>query len=542
MSAEERAEKMPAGDRIGSRYMDKRMRDKADELLRNNQVRSGSRYADKQKKEKAIYGVRGTKVVDIRHARSVKIKTESGSSLKAFASRVKAKDPGAIALCCALGVLAAGYIGGAVYFRSHFYPQTKIAGIPCARQTADTVKEAVEKKISDYTLTINGREGGVDVISAADVNLTYKDNGSIEKALRNQKSYLWPYMIFHPVSQVMIGTDYSDEAVDRAVHSMNQLQLKNETEPQDACLKVNGDGYYEIVPEVKGTTLYTKKVEEAVINGLNLGAASLDLEQSGCYLFPKIVSTDAKLNEEMTEKNKLMGAVLSFSFGDHVENISVGDFIEKNGYGKYYLSENAAAGYVKSLAQKYDTYGMDRDFHTSLGTTVHLSGGDYGWELDQEATTEELLAAIKDKRHGSLDPIYTHTAMSRGMDDIGGTYVEISISGQTMWCYQNSYLVVETPVVTGNTSNGHGTPSNGVWAIDDKQENATLVGQNYRCPVKYWMPFNGGVGIHDLSSRSVYGGNIYEYAGSHGCINTPLDAVSQVFDTVSVGTPVIVYD
>ena len=60
--------------------------------------------------------------------------------------------------------------------------------------------------------------------------------------------------------------------------------------------------------------------------------------------------------------------------------------------------------------------------------------------------------------------------------------------------------------------------------------------------VHYWMPFNGGVGIHDLASRgNNFGGDIYMTNGSHGCINTPLDAAKKIFDTVSVGTPVIVY-
>ena len=56
------------------------------------------------------------------------------------------------------------------------------------------------------------------------------------------------------------------------------------------------------------------------------------------------------------------------------------------------------------------------------------------------------------------------------------------------------------------------------------------------------MPFNGGVGIHDLASRgNNFGGDIYMTNGSHGCINTPLDAAKKIYDTVSVGTPVIVY-
>lgn len=55
------------------------------------------------------------------------------------------------------------------------------------------------------------------------------------------------------------------------------------------------------------------------------------------------------------------------------------------------------------------------------------------------------------------------------------------------------------------------------------------------------MPFNGGVGIHDLQARYYFGGSVYNGAGSHGCINTPLAAVSLIYHYIDTGTPVIVY-
>jgi lipoprotein-anchoring transpeptidase ErfK/SrfK len=120
--------------------------------------------------------------------------------------------------------------------------------------------------------------------------------------------------------------------------------------------------------------------------------------------------------------------------------------------------------------------------------------------------------------------------------------VEICISKQEMWCYEDGNLIVDTPVVTGNPNKGNATPSGGVWAVDNKQRNATLVGEGYSAPVDYWIPFNGNVGIHDLQTRAYFGGTIYLTNGSHGCVNTPYDAVQLIYNTISVGTPVIVYE
>ena len=56
------------------------------------------------------------------------------------------------------------------------------------------------------------------------------------------------------------------------------------------------------------------------------------------------------------------------------------------------------------------------------------------------------------------------------------------------------------------------------------------------------MPFYGGVGIHDADSwRSVYGGTIYQYGGSHGCINTPSAQAAVIYENIDVGTPVVCY-
>ena len=113
---------------------------------------------------------------------------------------------------------------------------------------------------------------------------------------------------------------------------------------------------------------------------------------------------------------------------------------------------------------------------------------------------------------------------------------------QEMWCYKDGELIVDTPVVTGNPNKGNETPAGGVWAIDAKMQDYVLRGEGYASPVDYWMPFNGDVGIHDMQNRAYFGGSIYLTNGSHGCVNTPYDAAQTIYNTVSIGTPVIVYE
>ena len=60
--------------------------------------------------------------------------------------------------------------------------------------------------------------------------------------------------------------------------------------------------------------------------------------------------------------------------------------------------------------------------------------------------------------------------------------------------------------------------------------------------VGYWMPFNGGIGFHDASWRSEFGGTIYKTNGSHGCVNLPKEAAKQIFLNIDQGTMVRVHE
>ena len=124
--------------------------------------------------------------------------------------------------------------------------------------------------------------------------------------------------------------------------------------------------------------------------------------------------------------------------------------------------------------------------------------------------------------------------------DVPSTYVDVDIDNQVMNYYVNGVSILSSPVVTGNTRNGNGTPR-GVFFIDSKVPGKYLVGPTWNVWVNRWMRFTGAVGLHDASWRSEFGGDIYTYNGSHGCVNLPSDVANTLYDLVSVGTMVIVH-
>ena len=111
---------------------------------------------------------------------------------------------------------------------------------------------------------------------------------------------------------------------------------------------------------------------------------------------------------------------------------------------------------------------------------------------------------------------------------------------QHLWFYKNGSLISQGDVVTGNVSANHTTPG-GVYKLKYKEKNAVLRGPGYDAPVSFWMPFNGGIGIHDASWRSEFGGKIYKTGGSHGCINSPYYLAKAIFDNIEAGIPVVCF-
>ncbi|MBQ5397854.1 MAG: L,D-transpeptidase family protein [Ruminococcus sp.] len=127
---------------------------------------------------------------------------------------------------------------------------------------------------------------------------------------------------------------------------------------------------------------------------------------------------------------------------------------------------------------------------------------------------------------------------------LSGTWVQVNIATQTLTMYVDSKVYLKTPVVTGNV--GDRATSKGFHRVISRKSPAILKGSygssRWTTKVNYWLGFTySGQGIHDSTWRSSYGGKIYTYNGSHGCVNTPYSAVAKVYAKSYYGMPVIVY-
>ena len=67
-------------------------------------------------------------------------------------------------------------------------------------------------------------------------------------------------------------------------------------------------------------------------------------------------------------------------------------------------------------------------------------------------------------------------------------------------------------------------------------------GREYDSLVNFWFPINwNDIGIHNSTWRNEFGGDVYLYNGSYGCINVVDHLAETIYHEVPYGTPVITY-
>lgn len=177
----------------------------------------------------------------------------------------------------------------------------------------------------------------------------------------------------------------------------------------------------------------------------------------------------------------------------------------------------------------YPTYSAYDEYDGDITNKVKV---DSNLDLNKEGTYEIKYSVSDSSNNQTEDKITINIEEKRK-----NPYVVVSISSQTLTYYEYGQVVLTSPVVTGINN---GTPT-GSFRVLNKLRNVTLKGEDYESFVNYWIAFKGSsYGLHDASWRSKFGGNIYKYNGSHGCVNMPYYKVQELYNMIEIGTPVYI--
>lgn len=328
----------------------------------------------------------------------------------------------------------------------------------------------------------------------------------------------------------------NEERLEELLYSFVFLKPKYMAYPESAYMILSEENLLEIVPEEKGTYIDFSEAYEFAIEKVKSVCTAIDFSSVACSE-PEVTSADLKASVDGI--NNILKTSITFNLSDDcsltLDKSTMKDWLYSDCNGNYCLDlASNIPNFVNQISEMNTTSTASFEFDgTGIGkVTVPAKN----LPLDEEAMVDLIKSELGSSESYTHSPIYDVS--------IGDSYVEIDISRQHVWMYKNGKCIVDTDCVTGTAGN-HDTPP-GYFFLTDKVPGKTLRGSNddgskYAAPVSYWLPFNGGIGLHDASWRATFGGTIYITNGSHGCVNLPTSAAKTIYENIDMSTPIIVY-
>lgn len=447
-------------------------------------------------------------------------------------------------------ILLVLYIAFVIHYTHIFMCGTYINGVYCTGFSAEECNELLLEGYSQEYIEVQDGSNIRYRITYEDIDGSVDFTRELEKLMERQNVRYWFFQLFNPQTYtIQPDINYNQAMLEESLEKSGIYNTQNQKR-MDVYIAESENGY-ELVDNRKGY-LNPDKVQNALKDALINQTYFVDLTLCGCY-------EDLDYTDEMKEVLKLWEKIDAFQnkckvvydMGDnyipvdasvacHFIKLDENKEFVLDEYGEPVFDKDGVTEFINGLAAEYDTYGTVRKFITTDGEEKEIKGGTYGSKLDQKKEIKYLTEAFLNGVEETHIPAYSKTSTIRGKEDVGDTYIEVDMTNQVMYYYEKGTLKLQTSVVTGNISLKRDTPE-GINYVYAKQKNRILRGPGYASFVNYWMPVNGGIGIHDATWRSEFGGEIYKTSGSHGCINTPLDEMEELYDMVKVGTPVVMY-
>lgn len=421
--------------------------------------------------------------------------------------------------------LGTAYFLGVAFFQTHFKIGTEINGFQCSFKSINETEALLERGAESYAMAINTRNNGVEKISASDVGMTFTGRTDLIKIMENQNYKLWFIPETKPIN-LPSGCYQIDE--EKMTAELEKLKCMTDMVKGESAHVVETDGVYQVAPSIKGTELDKEKARNLIETAIRQWKKEVNLEDSECYIDAGYVD-EKTLQENCDLLNSISDTIITYDFGDRKETIDI-DVITENFLDENYaISINKIKEYISNIAKKYDSVGVNREFVTYDDRKIPIGGGDYGWEIDIDKTSEELIDLIKAKTVDVVEPEYKQKAVSRNSNDIGHSYLEIDKEKEHAVLYVEGNPVVETKIYAGNDIKP------GFYKIKEKTNQAIAFG-----------PSNGSIYVYDATSGSGFSGTddisgLAFNGAEPECIAIEPSEMNKVFETMQEQWPIIIY-
>lgn len=463
-----------------------------------------------------------------------------------------------ITLLVILASLVVVYAAGALFFSSHFYPNTRFNDEDISYQADTAFVDKVEAQVPGYKLTITG-DDYIQDITSAQVDLSVDPEKLKADAFEAQNVWLWPIEVFgsHDVSHVIDASFDHDKVVEILTPTVETYN-KEATPSADATIAYDERINLVVVKD----EVYGNQIDaEAFISKVDECLASLEPTyqlNDEVFIQPTIFASDERFKQALPAAQTLISGEIDLTLAEGT--VSAGK-VGKDLLVSWLtldpetlmptLDQAAVAAWAEQKGVELNTIGTKRTFKRPDGKNVTVSGGVYGWKVSTADLASTLIGNVTAGNFEAIDIPCEQTAdVYNGPGGRDWTaYVDIDLSEQKVRYYsEKDEELFVTDCVTGDVSKGRSTPT-GLYYLRAKKSPEVLTGFNadgtkdYETHVTYWMPFiRNSIGLHDASWRGKFGGSIYKGNGSHGCVNLPTEAAKWFYDNLTTNVAVLVHE
>lgn len=422
------------------------------------------------------------------------------------------------------------------FFTTHYFFNTKINGTDCSFLNIKQAQDKINKNISSKEICIKFANGVEYKIQGDNINLCLNDTKELEQILKSRKI---TDIIRKKEHTLKSNFSVNEEKFLNYLSSLNEFKGKKVL-AQNASLNFDVSNHtVTIVPEKIGNIENIEKAFEIGKKCLTNGIFILDFTVT-----PEIISTSTELTNNKNKINNILNTTINYKLRNGKKiTLNWDTWVKKNKNGTLNIEiNNNMKRFLSLLNEKINNIDSTCTFPaTGIGNIKLSLKKSLRTSLNQEAEAKRIKELLLTGKTHNIEPYYIENTYKSKLKN----YIEVDLTRQKIWFYKNGKCIVNGSCVSGNTSQGHGTPT-GMFFLTYKTTNTYLKGRNndgtkYSSFVNYWMPFNGNIGLHDATWRSNFGGKIYKYNGSHGCINLPYSVAQKIYNNITYKTLIILY-
>ena len=331
-------------------------------------------------------------------------------------------------------IIVLAYGIGVYHYKDHFYRDMYVNGVSLGGMTLDEAERTFTEDLESHKIALEEKDR-TEIIDPQDIDTVISVGSQISDLFRAQSPWSWVNHFFGEEDHtVTLDVTFDEDKLAEVVDNLECFDVANVVAPQDAYIQA-GETQFEVVPEVLGNTVKKKQLLDAIKTGLATGVTVINLEKENLYKLPNYYENDEAVQNALAAANKYGSSNITYDFSYTTETVdynTIKDWVNISDDFEVTLDDNKVGDYVEKLGSKYNTMGASRKFTTSSGETINAYGGDYGWKIYFDGEKAKLIKNITNGKTVTREPVYSYTARCRNSakDDIGDSYVEISISNQ----------------------------------------------------------------------------------------------------------------